>query len=134
MPLKLTIHRKLSDGTTATETDGFLKEKAPEDVRVQQMPNGTIILLGNGKWVGLSADVSHWTLDTISTDEPIEGEVSPDADFGLLKLDKEEIIHLKRMSEFFELRAENQMGDKNITSIHGRLTRAIERLFDKVRR
>lgn len=135
MPLKLSLYRKQPDGTTVCETDTFTKERNPEDVRIQQMPNGTLILLGSGKWVGLSSDVSHWNLDVVSTDEPVEGEVAPDADFGTIKVDKSELIHLRRLINIYEGNFSDMLQkDPDLKKTHDRLSRAIERLFDKVRK
>jgi len=132
MPVKLQLRRRNngSEATIPTEEVIFPRVKSPEDVSLRQVGSSTV-LVGGGKVVTLTEDVSWWSLDVdTSTDTPVDGNAAgPNAEVGVLKVDKEDLVVLKvALNKALQ---DNPSPERK--SVIERLSRAIERLFERVK-
>lgn len=140
MPVRVTLHlnKRPDDSTEAgmVRTEVFEREASVDRIRVQYPPNGGTVLLGEGKWVGISPDVSHWSMEAVKASDIAthEGEHAKDVDLGALKVDKRDLEHLNRVLAIYEDNYGYELAkDPERKSTQGRLTRAVERLSNKVR-
>ena len=122
MAIVLSMFRRGTDGSLVSEEVPFPRTKDPEDIRVQPLQNGTTILIGPTKWVGIGTDVIQWTLDrrVVEGEDQTEPGELPKG-IVLMKFDKDELDILLWIAE------QTTFDDRKKQNTVDRLVRAFKR-------